>query len=651
MPRRARPATASTRPRRYAARRRRSRHRRVRGRRSDIRAGSAALARDRRRVGGSQRAARTRDVPPLPRRARPKRNGSCPRRSGRSDRRATSAARRGRSRTWPGSRSRTATSRRAESRLEESADLFGELGDWGGLSWAYGLLAFVRYNQGRLEEAAAIAEHISIEGRETGNRWAVGMMNVLLANVALWSGRTRECAERGGEADRAVPGDRRPLGRGDGDRVGDPGPGRARPGRRLRGVARPVLRGCPGPSRRRDAHDPGHRRGVGSAATRRRGRRRHDPRSDRVADANDLGATDALAAVGLARLQLGDVTGAIDATRRSVRSRDRRRPGAGGRLPARARLRNRAPVRRRPRRPRSHERPQRRDVLRPDDRAVGRSARARADRERRRARQRRRRPRDRDRDRRPARARDRRVGPSQCARDPRRGRSGPRRASTPNGSSAPSPFPPTGGGGCSISHLPGYSPTSTTASPGGTDDRDIRPLRAPRRRVRGEGRRGARRPLVGADSLRELDCPRTGRARRQHARPVPRFRRPVGRRCPVGRERPARSVERARVQSCTAASRTPSWRPRSSRAEWASRPSKAPSTASWCSTSSCTDGISPHATGLDERIAPDDVERTQAQADAFGDAMRGPRAFGAPVDPPPGADAQARLLAFLGRRP
>ncbi len=89
---------------------------------------------------------------------------------------------------------------RAENRLEESADLFGELGDWGGLSWAYGLLAFVRYNQGRLEEAAAIAEHISIEGRETGNRWAVGMMDVLLANVALWSGRTRECIERGNDA-------------------------------------------------------------------------------------------------------------------------------------------------------------------------------------------------------------------------------------------------------------------------------------------------------------------------------------------------------------------------------------------------------------------------------------------------------------------
>ena len=87
-----------------------------------------------------------------------------------------------------------------EKRLEESADLFGELGDWGGLGWAYGLLAFVRYNQGRLDEAAAIAEHIAIEGRETGNRWAVGMMDVLLANVALWTGRTRECIERGNDA-------------------------------------------------------------------------------------------------------------------------------------------------------------------------------------------------------------------------------------------------------------------------------------------------------------------------------------------------------------------------------------------------------------------------------------------------------------------
>ena len=88
----------------------------------------------------------------------------------------------------------------AEQRLQQSASVFAELGDWGGLGWAYGLLAFVRYNQGRLEEAAALAEHIAIDGRETGNRWAVGMMDVLLANVRLWSGRMSESIKRGREA-------------------------------------------------------------------------------------------------------------------------------------------------------------------------------------------------------------------------------------------------------------------------------------------------------------------------------------------------------------------------------------------------------------------------------------------------------------------
>ena len=92
---------------------------------------------------------------------------------------------------------------RREAACRESAELFGELGDWGGLGWAYGLLAFVRYNQGRLDEAAELAEHIAVEGRETGNRWAVGMMDVLLANVALWSGRTRESGPRGPRSDRS----------------------------------------------------------------------------------------------------------------------------------------------------------------------------------------------------------------------------------------------------------------------------------------------------------------------------------------------------------------------------------------------------------------------------------------------------------------
>lgn len=56
------------------------------------------------------------------------------------------------------------------------------------------------------------------------------------------------------------------------------------------------------------------------------------------------------------------------------------------------------------------------------------------------------------------------------------------------------------------------------------------------------------------------------------------------------------------------------------------------------------------ATGLDERIDPEEVARISDEAHAFGDALRGPGIFGPPLDPPPGADAQARLLAFLGRR-
>ena len=57
------------------------------------------------------------------------------------------------------------------------------------------------------------------------------------------------------------------------------------------------------------------------------------------------------------------------------------------------------------------------------------------------------------------------------------------------------------------------------------------------------------------------------------------------------------------------------------------------------------------AAGLDERIAPDDVARVRRQADEFGDMLRSPAAFGPEVPAPRGADEQAKLLAFLGRRP
>ena len=55
--------------------------------------------------------------------------------------------------------------------------------------------------------------------------------------------------------------------------------------------------------------------------------------------------------------------------------------------------------------------------------------------------------------------------------------------------------------------------------------------------------------------------------------------------------------------------------------------------------------------GLDESIDLDDVVRVRRQAEAFGDAIRSPQAFGPATEPPAGADDQAKLLAFLGRNP
>jgi uncharacterized protein (TIGR03086 family) len=59
------------------------------------------------------------------------------------------------------------------------------------------------------------------------------------------------------------------------------------------------------------------------------------------------------------------------------------------------------------------------------------------------------------------------------------------------------------------------------------------------------------------------------------------------------------------------------------------------------------------ATGLDDRIDPDEIEclwqHALRDAEEFGDAMRGPKVFGPEIEPPPGADRQTQLLAFLGR--
>jgi len=56
------------------------------------------------------------------------------------------------------------------------------------------------------------------------------------------------------------------------------------------------------------------------------------------------------------------------------------------------------------------------------------------------------------------------------------------------------------------------------------------------------------------------------------------------------------------------------------------------------------------AAGLDETIDPEDAERVQRNMASMGDGLRSPGAFGAEVEPPPGADEQQKMLAFLGRK-
>ena len=57
------------------------------------------------------------------------------------------------------------------------------------------------------------------------------------------------------------------------------------------------------------------------------------------------------------------------------------------------------------------------------------------------------------------------------------------------------------------------------------------------------------------------------------------------------------------------------------------------------------------ATGQDDTIDPEEVRNAGAAVGQFDDAMlRQPGILGPALEPPPGADAQTRLLAFLGRK-
>lgn len=57
------------------------------------------------------------------------------------------------------------------------------------------------------------------------------------------------------------------------------------------------------------------------------------------------------------------------------------------------------------------------------------------------------------------------------------------------------------------------------------------------------------------------------------------------------------------------------------------------------------------ATGQDDRLDPDAVEAAMAFLEPYDEMLRAPGGMGQRVEPPPDADAQARLLCFVGRRP
>ena len=83
----------------------------------------------------------------------------------------------------------------AETRLGFAAEEFEELGDRGGIGWANGLLAYVRFFQRRFADAELLAIKVRADALELGELWAPAMMDSLLASIRLWSGRFSESEE------------------------------------------------------------------------------------------------------------------------------------------------------------------------------------------------------------------------------------------------------------------------------------------------------------------------------------------------------------------------------------------------------------------------------------------------------------------------
>ena len=73
--------------------------------------------------------------------------------------------------------------------------MFAELGDHGGLAWTDGLMAFVRFYQGRVQEARELGTQVLRESERRADRWGQGMMLLVLAAIDLWEGRTSRAEE------------------------------------------------------------------------------------------------------------------------------------------------------------------------------------------------------------------------------------------------------------------------------------------------------------------------------------------------------------------------------------------------------------------------------------------------------------------------
>ena len=151
---------------------------------------------------------------------------------------------------------------KAEERLGRAEVTFRELGDFGGLNWTFAVLAWVRFMQGNREEAERLALEQLPESETTGNRWVTAILQMLLGNIALWSGRVRRSPSNGASAAiNAIARAQRSVGHQSGHRGADPRVGCGGTGRRRDHGGRRADRGTRphhgGSHRRLRSHDAG----------------------------------------------------------------------------------------------------------------------------------------------------------------------------------------------------------------------------------------------------------------------------------------------------------------------------------------------------------------------------------------------------------